>query len=522
MYNRAFWRALHSLTHPISIAAIITLFLNDHWLRFHYPSWLTGKLGDFTWLLFAPFIAATVVAWIVPTRFKQQETIVAGLAFCLIGLWFALAKTIPTIHDMTSQAWEAIIGWEGTLRIDPTDLVTLPALLLGWYIWLRVKPQPDSLRPMVPVALALGIVATLASNEPFYYYTDYGIRSVCEQNGRLFTTVPAGGEYIFVNEEQDYELTSYTLVFTSDDGGLTWKEERLRNETNIVPTCPEADQPLFNPNNSNEVYRWQPGEKIEISTDGGQTWTLERDLYELRQDVRTEHNHRQFTGYSSGRFFEPGPLGGIIHTETGNMVLAMGWDGVLVHLPDGTWRWVAVGKYGLADLTNFHQAQSILFFEFWQAGALGFLVVTTCAAYLDWKDRIRQGLLTIGWGGWFALNIIFLPPYHLNDDFSIYFIGLAMLILIAIPLSINAVWTLTTKFRRDALKISAVALMCALLYLLPFIPWTQGTIPRYTTALVFALLLAISAVASSWFYLRRVLPPLKTAPEQTEDTIDSL
>ena len=56
--NPAFWRALHSLAHPVSLAAVALLLFNDHWLRWHYPSWLTGKLGDFTWLVFAPFIAA--------------------------------------------------------------------------------------------------------------------------------------------------------------------------------------------------------------------------------------------------------------------------------------------------------------------------------------------------------------------------------------------------------------------------------------------------------------------------------
>lgn len=60
--NRAFWRAARCLTHPLTMAAVILLLVNDHWLRWHYPSWLTGKLGDFTWLMFAPFIAAAVLA----------------------------------------------------------------------------------------------------------------------------------------------------------------------------------------------------------------------------------------------------------------------------------------------------------------------------------------------------------------------------------------------------------------------------------------------------------------------------
>lgn len=64
--NRALWRAAHSLTHSAIVAAVIGLLLNDHWLRHTHPSWLTGKLGDFTWLIFAPLIAAIFFALVIP------------------------------------------------------------------------------------------------------------------------------------------------------------------------------------------------------------------------------------------------------------------------------------------------------------------------------------------------------------------------------------------------------------------------------------------------------------------------
>ena len=167
--NRAFWRALHSLAHPISIGAVLILLLNDHWLRHTHPSWLTGKLGDFTWLVFAPFIAALVFAWLIPRRVRHYDSIVGMVAFGFIGLWFALAKTIPAVYGFTKTAWESLVGWEGTLRLDPTDLLTLPALLVGWWIWRRADDSPVSLRPLAYVALALGLVATLASAGPVSY-----------------------------------------------------------------------------------------------------------------------------------------------------------------------------------------------------------------------------------------------------------------------------------------------------------------------------------------------------------------
>ena len=76
MHNRAFWRSVHSLAHPVSIAAIVIMLLNDHVFRWQSPSWLTGKLGDFTWLVFAPLICAAFASWIVPRKHPHQEKIV--------------------------------------------------------------------------------------------------------------------------------------------------------------------------------------------------------------------------------------------------------------------------------------------------------------------------------------------------------------------------------------------------------------------------------------------------------------
>ena len=45
--NNAVRRALLALSHPISIAAVIVVLLNDHWWRRVAPSWFTGKIGDF-------------------------------------------------------------------------------------------------------------------------------------------------------------------------------------------------------------------------------------------------------------------------------------------------------------------------------------------------------------------------------------------------------------------------------------------------------------------------------------------
>src|SRR6202011_4703354 len=117
------------------------------------------KIGDFSWLVFAPFICAVVIAWLVPTRLERQTALVGRLSILVIGIWFATAKTIPAVHTLTTTAWEAIIGWHGTQRLDPTDLITLPALLVSWYIWKRAAHRPIRYAQYGWALLALGIVA---------------------------------------------------------------------------------------------------------------------------------------------------------------------------------------------------------------------------------------------------------------------------------------------------------------------------------------------------------------------------
>jgi hypothetical protein len=80
--NKAFWRALHRLTHDTCLGALLILLLNDHLLRIAFPSWITGKLGDFAWLVFAPFICASVLALFI--RSRSQERVVGARAFIFI------------------------------------------------------------------------------------------------------------------------------------------------------------------------------------------------------------------------------------------------------------------------------------------------------------------------------------------------------------------------------------------------------------------------------------------------------
>lgn len=513
------------------------LLFNDHWLRWTYPSWLTGKLGDFTWLIFAPFVAALVVAWVIPQRIPKHTQIVRATSFAIIGLWFALAKTVPAIYSLTTQHWENLIGWQGSLLMDASDLLALSALPIGWTIWHLSEARKPSRSPITYTIFTLGIVATLASDGPMYSRSDSGITRICQQGTQLLTITEAPPviRYNPPDNDQspdpdgtsDYTITRYTNVFQSEDGGIRWTARLEESFTLPETSCSEQGvSTAVDPHDQAIQYRWTPGVQIKRSTDAGRTWVVDYAPIEMQQDVRRFYNRYSTSsgldGYS--RYYLPSPVSGIVDSETGNLVLAMSWDGVLVRTADdGEWHWISLGRdYALADIQDMSRFSNILFFELWLAGALAFLVVTTSTAYIRFRvsSGSRHFLLATGWIGWCVLMTMLLAENVISQSlkgrsFVPGLLALPLLLTVALPLSLGAVWDIARNFRRLLIPITLVAVSTAILFLLPFIFWTRGTIPRYITAWVFAILLVSASLLTGYFYLRKRLPMLeKPIPEK--------
>src|SRR3990172_4121286 len=120
--NHSFWRAIHSFAHPVSIGAVVIVLLNDHFLRIYWPSWWTGKIGDFAWLLFAPYLVALPLSWFVPRRITDHEKKVGWLAFILTGTGFTLVKMSQFGQSVAIGVLETLAGWQTNVVMDSTDL----------------------------------------------------------------------------------------------------------------------------------------------------------------------------------------------------------------------------------------------------------------------------------------------------------------------------------------------------------------------------------------------------------------
>lgn len=138
-------RPARALLSPTWLGALAVLGVNDHLLKGAgiLPGGLTGKLSDFAGMIVAPALLAALLG----VRSGR------GLLHChiAVGLVFALINLSPACADAWSWLM-GLVGFPWTITVDPTDLVALPALALGWRV--LVPAMRPAARPVPSVSLS--------------------------------------------------------------------------------------------------------------------------------------------------------------------------------------------------------------------------------------------------------------------------------------------------------------------------------------------------------------------------------
>ncbi len=188
--------ALRCLAHPWSIAALALLALNDHMWKGAGPGWLTGKVSDVAGLFYFPFLVAAVCALagsiVGSMPGARRVSLPAGIAFGVVAVWFAAAKTIPAAHEATVWLATRLVGPVDVVR-DPTDVVALLALVPSWLLYRRVVHDPLPVHRLVQApVLCLAVLLTAATSRP----RTPSVEKLVEHEGALFAIVehvPSGG-----------------------------------------------------------------------------------------------------------------------------------------------------------------------------------------------------------------------------------------------------------------------------------------------------------------------------------------
>ena len=148
-----------AFAHPLWLAMVALLVANNFAFKGGdvLPGLLTGKLSDVAGLIVFPTVLAALFA--VRTR---RGLLVAFLA---TGATFALINVSPG----AAAAFDGLLALTPvhfSTTVDPSDLLTLPALALSWRVLVPLMTRPVDLAPPLRASLAvLGGLACIAHDD---------------------------------------------------------------------------------------------------------------------------------------------------------------------------------------------------------------------------------------------------------------------------------------------------------------------------------------------------------------------
>jgi hypothetical protein len=488
--NKTFQKAVYLLSRPVSLVALVLLFLNDHVLRVLWPSWITGKLGDFAWLYFAPFALAALLAMVVPASVRNHEKLVGLLAFGIVGGAFFLGNSFVATHGFVLAVVDGLLPFPVQIIRDPLDLVALVVMVPAWRMWMNEAPQPV-IGPARGVVLVSVAACLTIANAPA---PDTGIDCVC------------------VGETEINAYSSYEY-YSSQDGGKSWQAG------SYACHCSDwsEDGVVTHPDDENILFRRVNRKRFEMSEDKGQTWqALPR--FRPASEAAIAFHSADASEYLYG---PPVPRQVVQDPETGNLVFSMGHEGVVVMTPEGEWQRVTVGDYGL-------EAYNILFMPILLIGEIilafeAALIVLGMLYQIKMRKFIRAALYLLVWLLWGFIAVAGKPAWASSYGLTVLYAGLIVVGFIS-GIALAYVEACLEKMHLGKLRttLRKIALGCGGVFLLPYVLWGFDIIHQYETAMIAGLVLGGLAIIAGIVWMLKIPIVLKElevdepAPEEAE------
>lgn len=122
---------------PLTLLAVALFALNNQYLKAHHPSFITGKLSDFTACFFLPLFFSAWLGWLTPLAGRARLRI--GVLVTLVG--FSAVKLSPqasAVLDASLGVAADALGWRRSHNlVDPSDLMALPMVIASYAYGLR-------------------------------------------------------------------------------------------------------------------------------------------------------------------------------------------------------------------------------------------------------------------------------------------------------------------------------------------------------------------------------------------------
>ncbi|GAA4934615.1 hypothetical protein GCM10023334_042930 [Nonomuraea thailandensis] len=433
------------MCHPVTVAGVLVLLVNDHLLKQAHPGLVTGKLSDVAGLVVAPALLALLL-W-------RRADLVATV---LTGALFTAVKTTETGAELASQAWTFVAGPSRVLA-DPTDLLALPALALAWWVRRRTLHHPASARWRIIVTTPLALIAVTATGA---------------------VMPPPSAEAVEVDGAGRVTVhTDTSMDWVSQDGGRTWTERTGED------TRRPAQSAQCVPGQATRCYRLAATRMaVEQSDDAGVTWrpSWEPSAGELKRLTRQYDS----SGVRATSLAVQAQGGGHV------VVVASGMAGITVRDASGTWRHAGWPGATSAEVDTGPERNVAIF-------------LAACMLFAGAGAGLRQ--YTVAYTG-SALTACLGLLLLLSDDnslpYSYYAPGMPfstlglLMILAGVVGSIVLGWAGRPRPVPAAIGVLASPLVYGAVHL-PFTGWAKGTPDSYGVAFAFAVLLTGLVVLAS-------------------------
>jgi hypothetical protein len=459
-------RVLNGLYHPVSLLAILLVVLNDGWLKTTYPSWWTGKLSDVGMVVLIPWITIFFLTLVFPKRWLK---IVPILGFSLPVIVFGLGKTLPLLNSLVYQIMAFIFPFRVHFVLDPSDLLSFLFLPISVFVWRQTTvtaPVRSWRWLLVPVVCLVGLGDAAAP--------EYGI--VC----------------VTADQDGTWAKSMYfEEVYFSTDGGLNWVEQPY--DTNYPADCElgstEVGEVTLFTDQENKQWRFTSGESIAFSDDGGKTWQQVLNLTQLSQ-AELAFRHQQQSNFE----FVHGPLDIIQDPGTGNLIAAMGQEGILVHrASDGQWVWVALGDYAPQTSlleAGFGSVVQLLLAEILLSVFFGVFLVSLYNLTINrrWWRIVKVVLAFLGWSAVMLFSPAVTDAYIRS---SLWVIGIPAAGIWALVCLVDDIVSWIKNPKTNWKWMVVMGLAASVLMIVIFVLWGLNVLFLYSTALVFIFLLSL-------------------------------
>ena len=447
-------RCASALTHPVTVVALAVLLLNDVLFKSLWPeSWVTGKLSDLAWMVFAPPLLAFLLSFLTRGNSRTEKASWFA-AYIGLPLLYAAFNTFEPVHHWILRGISIASGGTAGSPLDITDSLVIP-FGMGIAVWVWRQPVVGSAALRLRWGLLVAGVAALASvatgGEPVDVHgiTRLGISA----NGDIVANARFSSLSGYRDGPQRYQ---------SNDGGLTWTglsndAGDIKWDLDLIAETPRGDYKIQGTyvsivdaeGQSQQVY------STEYLRKPGNAWVQEQES--VRQPAIDDANR---------------PRGIVYDAASGNLIIAMGREGVVVGTPDGRWDRIAVSQNSPTDFSFAAKTRLLLSkYYFWAVVVLLSMSMTAASLIIselkgaDWqaaKSAFRHFGVALGIWAMFVVFVLFLAFSYLP---TIIPIGLILLVLaLGAITAFAALWrSIDRKWLVLSAGVLSVASSCLLL-----------------------------------------------------------